>query len=55
MQRVANAIVYLMAQAGHKTLAYVDDYCGVHPDFTSATRAFSDFERLCSQLGLQSE
>ena len=52
-QRVSAAICALMAAKGYHTLAYVDDFCGVHSDYTEATRAFAAFESLCEILGVK--
>ena len=52
-QRVSTAVCHLMATRGFDTLAYIDDFCGVHPTFDEAALAFATFESLCETLGLK--
>ena len=52
-QRVSNAVVYLMSQKHHTSVAYVDDFAGVAPSFQEALQSFSDFEQLTEDLGLK--
>ena len=52
-QRVSSAACHLMCKRGHKVLAYVDDFCGVHSSFEQAVNAFAVFEELCAELGLK--
>ena len=50
---VSNAVCHLMAREGHPVLAYVDDFYGVHADFSVAMSNFSAFEALTETLGLK--
>lgn len=52
-QRVANAIVYILAGRGHHCLAYLDDFAGCHQDYHRADLAFKAFLHLADFLGLQ--
>ena len=52
-QRVSEAVCYLMAQEGHRVLAYVDDFCGIHASIAGATAAFISFSNLTDVLGLK--
>lgn len=52
-QRVANAIVYMMASKNHHCLAYLDDFSGCSSKLQRANDAFTGFKRLAEQLGLQ--
>ena len=52
-QRVAKAVCFLMHNKGHSCLAYVDDFCGVASTFSESLKSFTDFEALCSSLGLK--
>lgn len=52
-QRVANALVYVMADKHHHCLAYLDDFSGCVKDKALADAAFKDFITLTSHLGLQ--
>lgn len=49
---MSNAIVYLMAKAGHYSIAYLDDYVGAHADHAEACRSFAYFTTLTDGLGL---
>ena len=52
-QRVSNAVCHLLAREGHSALAYVDDFCGVHPSLHGASAAYSAFGNLSDTLGLK--
>lgn len=52
-QRVANAVVYMMAAHNHHCLTYLDDFAGCSANFKTANQAFLDFKRLAHHLGLQ--
>lgn len=52
-QRVANAIVYMMANNQHHCLAYLDDFAGCSAKFADANDAFVGFKALAKHLGLQ--
>lgn len=52
-QRMANAVVFLMRQAGFFTLAYLDDFGGCESDHQTATRSYAHFNELTQRLGLQ--
>lgn len=52
-QRVANAIVYIMAQEGHYVMAYLDDFGGCHASYAKAKAAYDRFNTLADELGLQ--
>ena len=51
-QRVSNSVVHLMTMAGYKTIAYVDDFCGVASDALTASRSLAEFKTITSRLGL---
>lgn len=51
-QRVANALVYILAQAGHFVLAYLDDFAGCSSQFLVASEAFTHFINVSNSLGL---
>lgn len=52
-QRVANAVVYILAQQSCYTLAYLDDYGGCDTTLQQATRSYNTFKATCKTLGLQ--
>lgn len=52
-QRIANAMVYIMAQAGFHTIAYLDDYAGCVADSNTAHEAYDHFKQVARSLGLQ--
>lgn len=52
-QRIANAIVYILARNQHHCLAYLDDFAGCHLDRHRAEVAFKAFIDLAEFLGLQ--
>lgn len=52
-QRAANALVYIMAQAGHFSIAYLDDFAGCANSYQDATEAFRHFMAVSKSLGLQ--
>lgn len=52
-QRVANAIVYVLAQENHHCLAYLDDFAGCHSNQQHASNGFKAFTTLADHLGLQ--
>lgn len=52
-QRVANALVYIMAKEGHHMMAYLDDFGGCHSSYTKAKAAYDRFKCLAHKLGLQ--
>lgn len=52
-QRTSSAVVYLMAQAGHHVMAYLDDFAGAHSDLEQANEAYDHFFALTDSLGLQ--
>lgn len=52
-QRMANAIVYILAQDEHHCLAYLDDFAGCHADQDQAHISFKAFVDLAEYLGLQ--
>ena len=52
-QRVSNAVVYLMQKNGFKTLAHVDDFCGVGSTRATAAASFAKFEDTTTDLGLE--
>lgn len=52
-QRVANALVYLLAKNNHHCLAYLDDFAGCSSHLERAHQAFTCFKNLASYLGLQ--
>lgn len=52
-QRAANALVYIMAQAGYFSLAYLDDFAGCSLHYQDAKNAFDHFITISKSLGLQ--
>lgn len=52
-QRVANALVFLMAKKEHHCLAYLDDFSGCSSQIENANQAFKCFKELAEHLGLQ--
>lgn len=52
-QRVANAIVFILARAQHHCLAYLDDFAGCHHQRRCAESGFQAFIHLADYLGLQ--
>lgn len=52
-QRLANALVFIMAGKQHHCLAYLDDFAGCSKSQHAANLAFQDFLSLTSHLGLQ--
>lgn len=50
---MSNALMYLMAKAGHFLLAYLDDYISCNNCLTKATSAYEYFVDLAANLGLQ--
>lgn len=52
-QRVANALVYMLASNSHHCLAYLDDFSGCDRNFLKATAGFHAFIDLAKHLGLQ--
>lgn len=52
-QRMSNAVVYLMRQAGFFTLAYLDDFSGCEKELGLATNSYAYFTSLAKHLGLQ--
>lgn len=52
-QRVANAVVYILAQQSCYTLAYLDDYGGCDATFHQANHSYTTFKTVCRTLGLQ--
>lgn len=52
-QRVANALVFLMAERNHHCLAYLDDFAGCSNRLQQAQHAFDTFKHLTAHLGLQ--
>lgn len=52
-QRVANAIVYILAGQHHHCLAYLDDFAGCHREQHRAQKGFQAFCALAEHLGLQ--
>lgn len=52
-QRVANALVFLMAESKHHCLAYLDDFSGCSSDLRNAQAAYNTFKELTADLGLQ--
>lgn len=52
-QRVANALVYILAQSGHFVLAYLDDFAGCCSEFSAAFEAYNHFLQIAKSLGLQ--
>lgn len=51
-QRMSNAVVYLMAQAGHTILAYLDDFTSCHGNPAKAWASYNSFLNLAKGLGL---
>lgn len=52
-QRVANSLVYMMANQGHYMIAYLDDFGGCHTSKEAAYDAYNRFKTLAHELGLQ--
>ena len=52
-QRVSEAVCHLMAAEGHKVLAYVDDFCGIHRSQAGARAGYAAFGALTDTLGLK--
>lgn len=52
-QRMANSLVYIMANEGHQMIAYLDDFGGCHASKQKAQQAYSRFKALAKELGLQ--
>lgn len=52
-QRMANALVYILASNSHHCLAYLDDFAGCNSDISRATAGFNAFITLADHLGLQ--
>lgn len=52
-QRVANVLVFLMADKQHHSLAYLDDFSGCSSQIKQAQDAFNHFKHLTEYLGLQ--
>lgn len=52
-QRVANSLVYMMANQGFYMIAYLDDFGGCHASKTAAYDAYDSFKTLAKELGLQ--
>lgn len=52
-QRVANALVFMMAQLGFKIIAYLDDFAWCHRSPREADHAFQAFNDLTCKLGLK--
>lgn len=52
-QRVANALVYILASNSHHCLAYLDDFAGCDSNINKATAGFNAFIALTNHLGLQ--
>lgn len=54
-QRTTNAIAHIFHSFfGHDCINYIDDFGGAESTFEDASLAFSDLERLFTDLGLQS-
>ena len=54
-QRTTNAIAHIFHSSfGHDCINYIDDFGGAESTFEDASLAFSDLERLFTDLGLQS-
>lgn len=51
-QRVANSLVYILAQAGHFSLAYLDDFAGCSSQLSTAYEAYNHFLQISKSLGL---
>lgn len=52
-QRVSNALAYIMGQAGHLVLAYLDDYGSSEPTEDKAKQSYHHFCTVANSLGLQ--
>ena len=52
-QRVSDAVCYLMSTENFKTLAYVDDFCGIQQTLPAAEEAYAAFVSLTDTLGLK--
>lgn len=52
-QRVANALLYMMAQLGHKIIAYLDDFAACCPTKKMAFDSYEAFIDLTAKLGLR--
>lgn len=52
-QRVANAVLYILAQKSCYALAYLDDYGGCDTTLKQATDSYNTFKDVCKTLGLQ--
>lgn len=52
-QRVANALVYILAQAGVSVLAYLDDFAACSFEYANALESYHHFLRISDSLGLQ--
>lgn len=52
-QRMSNAFTYIMGKKGHFVLAYLDDFAGAHNIKSEADAAYSSFQNLAQELGLQ--
>lgn len=52
-QRMSNSLVYMMREAGHFLLAYLDDSISCHKDLVQATASYEYFINLAQELGLQ--
>lgn len=52
-QRAANALSYIIAQAGYFMLAYLDDFAGCSLFYHDALDAFKHFVSISESLGLQ--
>lgn len=52
-QRVANALVYILASSSHHCLAYLDDFAGCDRNISRAMQGYHAFISLAEHLGLQ--
>lgn len=52
-QRVANSVVYMMAQMGYKIVAYLDDFAACCDSKDQAQHSYEAFLHLADRLGLQ--
>lgn len=52
-QRVANALVFMMAKSGHAILGYLDDFAACHDTLQHAKDAYEAFLTLTASLGLK--
>lgn len=52
-QRASNAVIYLLAKAGHWGLAYLDDYCGAAASEQEAKDAYEAIHKITEFLGLE--